>query len=165
MICGGVPNEDTVEVVVVQFGSAFARLFDADARSKRPKVFEEVWTSVESCLKRSRLCDMVDTLVVEISCVKQGGGPIPSWTSQAVEEGASCHSKSVVPFLCTSILQGAVRSCRFNDVSCGLKERRPKRFTASKFTAKVSVNNSAGRETMQSQEVKDQVCRRFFRFP
>jgi hypothetical protein len=68
VIRGGVANEYTVKVVVVQFGSAFARLFNADAQSEYPKVFE-VRTSIEPRLEGSSLCDMVDTPVVKISCV------------------------------------------------------------------------------------------------
>ncbi len=69
VVSGRVPDEDAVEVMAVQFSSAFARLLDADTQAERPEVLE-VWLLLKPALKWGHLCSTMNLPVVEISHVK-----------------------------------------------------------------------------------------------
>ena len=53
---------------------------------------------------------------MKVDGMGEGGGPILSQKTRAVQEGASFHAEAVVVYLDGAVLRGAIRAGGFKDV-------------------------------------------------
>ncbi len=116
LVCRGVPEEQSGEVVFVQFGALIPCLLDAYMRTKEFEVLE-VWFDAPPSFEVGDTRTGVDTSVVEVGCMEQSSRPILRFQSSPIEEGASCDCEDTVPFFSLSVLGWAVGTSWFDLVA------------------------------------------------
>ena len=105
----------------VEFGTAWARSFDADTGAKDAEV-SEVWGPSIPCFEWCAHGATVDATVVQVGCVGEGSRPVSRRETGAVEEGSGSDREGVIPLLRAAILRGAVGTRRFNHIHVGVEE-------------------------------------------